>query len=249
MGQTYNKDKPESGVTTFGELYQILRNHFDACATLFVGSSSPSNPEEGRPWYDSSNKVLKIYDGTQWRTVDYNTTTYTEIVNSRGSHSSLANRLDVSLNPDGTLAGSTPAGAWWTSATSPWAYHSPVQFKETGDKTAVYTVGRALKFSGVSGAPQYSYVTSAVYSGGTTIVTIKDAVLDSSMTTPQFGQIVNNVHNSLPWTRLLYSNSATSKDYASQYQALLADGSGGVSVYTVERSVDLLKNRKKFGII
>jgi len=249
MGQTYNSTEPTSGSTIFGDLYQIIRNHIDACATLFVGASSPSSPEEGRPWYDSSNNVLKIYDGSAWNQCTVNTALETEVVNARGGCGSLDTRLDVSLNEDGTISGSSPAGAWWTSCTTPWIYYSTVQFKENGNKTSVWTVGRAVKLGGVSGNPQYSYVTRCTYSGGTTTVTLKDAVLDSSLTTPQFGQIDNNWHSKIPWTRAIASNSATSKDYASANQVLVADGSGGVTVATIILSSTNLDDSKRYGTI
>ena len=34
-----------------------------------VGSSAPSNPEEGELWYDSTNDLLKSYDGAAWDTL------------------------------------------------------------------------------------------------------------------------------------------------------------------------------------
>lgn len=249
MGQTYTSTNPVSGTTIFGDLYQIIRDHFDACATLFVGASSPSSPEEGRPWYDSTNDLLYVYDGSTWRAADYNTPTYTEVVNARGGHSSLDARLDVSINEDGTLSGSSPAGAWWTAGTTPWEYYSTVQFKENGDKRAVYTVGRGVKFGGVAGNPQYSYVTSVSYAAATTTVTVKDAVLDASMTTPEFGQSIENFHRNVPWTRGIASNSATSRDYAPSNFALLADGSGGVTVKAVLATSTALSEHKKWGFI
>jgi len=250
MGQTYTSTNPADGTTTFGGLYTIIRNHFDACATLFVGGSAPGTPEEGRPWYDSTNNIFKIYDGSAWRDAAYNTETYDEVVGARGTAGDLNTRLSVALNEDGTLSGSTPAGAWWSSGTTPWKYNSTIQFKENGDKTGVYTLGRALKFNGVSGAPQYSYVTACSLVGGTTtLVTLKDAILDSSMETPQYGQIRNNVHFRIPWTRAIFSNSATSKDYAAANKVLVADGSGGVTVTTFTSSAIMLSDHKKFGIL
>lgn len=249
MGQTYTSTNPVAGTTIFGDLYQIIRDHFDACATLFVGASSPSSPAEGRPWYDSTNDILKIYDGSAWRDASYNTSIYTEMVNARGGHASLDSRLDVSLNEDGTLSGSSPAGAWWTDGTSPWIYYSTTQFKENGDKRAVYTVGRGLKFDGVAGGPQYSYVTRVSYAAATTTITIKDVILDASMTTPAFGQSKENFHRNIPWTRGLSSNSATSRDYAANNFALLADGSGGVTVKAVMVTSTALSDYKKWGSI
>jgi len=32
----------------------------------FVGTSEPTNPEEGQSWYDSTNNIIKFYDGSNW---------------------------------------------------------------------------------------------------------------------------------------------------------------------------------------
>ena len=69
MGQTYNTSKPEAGVTTLGELYQIVRDHIDAAITNMVGASAPGSPTEGWLWYDSTNNVMMAYDGVSWTNV------------------------------------------------------------------------------------------------------------------------------------------------------------------------------------
>ncbi|MBW8001780.1 MAG: hypothetical protein FVQ80_07120 [Planctomycetes bacterium] len=250
MGQTYNVVKPEAGVTIFGELYQILRDHFDAAITNMVGAAAPGSPAEGWTWYDSVNDKMQAYDGASWRDIDYNTSVYTDVLNSRGTAASLDARLDVSINEDGTLSGSSPAGAWWTAGTSPWAYvGQAVQFKENGDKRSVYTIGRAIKLNGVTGAPQYSSVTAVAYAAATTTVTLKDGIVSSSMTTPEFGQPIENFHRKIPWTRGFYSNSATSRDYAPTGFALLADGSGGVTAVGILSAATAGANHKKYGIM
>ena len=68
MGQTYNTSKPEAGVTIFGELYQIIRDHLDAAITNMVGGSAPGSPAEGWTWYDSTNDKMQAYDGSSRRT-------------------------------------------------------------------------------------------------------------------------------------------------------------------------------------
>ena len=69
MGQTYTSTNPAAGATTIGELYQIVRDHFDAAITNMNGGSAPGSPAEGWTWYDSTNDVLKVYDGSTWSKV------------------------------------------------------------------------------------------------------------------------------------------------------------------------------------
>jgi hypothetical protein len=248
MGQTYDEAKPISGTTTFGELYLIIRNHIDAAITNMVGGSAPATPDEGMTWYDSTNDRMYVYDGSSWRDIDYNTTVNTEVVAARGSTGSLATRLSVSINADGTLSGGTVGASWWSSGTTPWRYYSTVQWEESGDKTGVYTVGRALYIAGTA-TPGNSFVTASAYSGTSTIVTIKDAILDASMSTPQFGQADHNYHHKMPWTRVLWSNSATSRDTCTAGLIPVADGSGGVTLLTPYSAVTAAVNLKKYSLL
>lgn len=73
MSQVFDSSKPESGVTTIGELYAILRNHQEAIRSCFSGTSSPSSPATGQLWFDTANEILKAYNGSAW--VDFSTLT------------------------------------------------------------------------------------------------------------------------------------------------------------------------------
>jgi len=246
MGQTYDSTEPESGVTTFGELYQILRNHIDAAITNMVGTSAPGSPSEGTTWYDSANDRMYVYTGSAWKDIDYNTTTYDEVVDARGSAANLDARISVSLNDDGTLSGNTPGGSWWGTGTTPWRYYSTVQWEENGDMRSVYTIGRAVYITGTA-SPGHSYVTACAYSGTSTIITLKDAILDASMDTPQYGQPHHNYHHKMPWTRVLWSNSATSRDTCADDMVLVSDGSGGVTTQLFSQTVRL--DLKKYSLL
>jgi hypothetical protein len=61
MTQSIDFTKPESGVTTFGELYAIIRNHIESCATNFRGTTFPSNPKEGQFCLRSDYNPDKLY--------------------------------------------------------------------------------------------------------------------------------------------------------------------------------------------
>ncbi len=248
MGQTYTSTNPASGVTTFGSLYQIIRDHIDAAITNMVGGTAPSTPSEGWTWYDSTNNVMMAYDGSAWQYIDINTPTYSEVITARGTAGSLNARISASLNPDGSFAGSSPSSDWWAGGTSPWRYYSTIQFEENGDKTAIYTVGRAIYIQG-SANPGFTYVTASSYSAATTLVTLQDTILDANMSTPQFGQSDFNYHGRIPWTRALFSNSDTSRDFAPLNYALLSDGAGGCTVAAVLSETTTLANHKKYGVL
>ena len=48
MTQAYDPLKPISGTTTFGGLYQIIRDHFAAAISRFSGTSFPAGPVQGQ---------------------------------------------------------------------------------------------------------------------------------------------------------------------------------------------------------
>lgn len=70
-----------------------------------------------------------------------------EIKEARGIAKTLGARLDVSLNHDGTLKGTAPAGEWWEPVT-PYGFKKISEHKlellAGGDLTAVFEVGRAV---------------------------------------------------------------------------------------------------------
>ena len=190
MSQTYNSTKPESGVTTLGELYQIIRDHIAALVSSFSGTSYPSSPVAGQLCYRTdlgTNGMLKKYNGATWEDIDYESAINDEVIEARGTAASLDARLDQALNEDGTLKGSAPASGWWSTEGETATYVNTTTFTLPGDQTAVYTVGRPVYFSGVAGAPQYSRVVSSTYTSSTSIV-IQDAVLDGSLSGVFYGQ-------------------------------------------------------------
>lgn len=109
MSQEFNPIKPESGVTTFGQLYQLLRNHFDAVRSNFSGTSFPTNPTTGQPCYrtDYNPHRLYIYDGTSW--VDQSNAlnnlqiVINEVGNARGSFTNLDDRISSIVDDEGNV--------------------------------------------------------------------------------------------------------------------------------------------------
>jgi hypothetical protein len=109
---------------------------------------------------------------------------------SEGTKTSLAERLNVSLNADGTLkAGAATFGGEWINPLLSPLYVDASNFTATGDQTSdIYYVGRRLKI-GLAGGSVYSSVTNAGYSAGTglTTVTIAGAVLTDPISSVEHG--------------------------------------------------------------
>lgn len=64
----YDETIPLSGTTTFGNLYQIIRDHVAALRAFFASGTAPAGHVLviGNMWYDATNNVYKIYDSASW---------------------------------------------------------------------------------------------------------------------------------------------------------------------------------------
>ena len=117
-----------------------------------------------------------------------------DVEDARGTCDDLATRLNVSLEPDGTLKSSAPASGWWTEESNTVSYVSSTQFKISGgDFTAIYTRRRAIRAT-LSDSTPTSYVTSSSYSSANneTTVTLRDSILDNTLSKIEYGQQVAN---------------------------------------------------------
>lgn len=115
-----------------------------------------------------------------------------EVLAARGTARSLAARLDVALNHDGTLKGTAPAGEWWEPAT-PYNFTktdtSVLELADEGDYTALFEDERAVL---LHPSHNRAYVVSSAYDEETnkTSVTIDEEI--GSDTQIQFGAPVGN---------------------------------------------------------
>jgi hypothetical protein len=207
MSQTYDSTKPETGVTTFGVLYSILRNHFETLRSSFSGTSFPTSPTPvaGQHCYRTDLSLEYEYDGANWNEVASSGAGLgLEIINARGSKSSLDGRLDVAFNEDGTLKASTSLNpSQWYNPAFTLAFVSSSSFTVLTNQTDIYLPDRRLKFT-VTAGTKYSDVVSSSYNGGTglTTVIIRDTVLDSglsaaehSIVSPRFGGLDSGALN------------------------------------------------------
>ena len=193
MSQAFST--PVSGVTKFGELYGVIANALNSVRSCFAGAAFPSSPVQGQACFRTDTLRFYIYSGSTW--VDF--TDYlpvfkavkSEVESARGLAASLDSRLNVAINRDGTLKGDAPASSWWTDEADGVAYVNASSFTVVGDKTAIYTVNRAVSLEQTTDA--VGRVTEAVYASGTGLTTVTvDCAVDAGLTGVAYGQPVDN---------------------------------------------------------
>ena len=193
MPEGFDGIKPETGFTTFGALYNLLRVNLNALDSAHSGTSFPTAPVGGRLCWNTnySPRKLFIYNDLDlsWDEVAIDSSGIgLEVTVSRGSHTSLDNRLDIALNEDGTLrAGKTlNPSEWytWSGETAPFnrfIYQDTTTFKFSGeDATPIFRPNRRVKVNRVAGTYYTSIVSSACVGRTTTIIT-RDAVISSDL--------------------------------------------------------------------
>lgn len=57
---------------------QFLNENFVKLLENFANNSAPVNPLQGQIWWDSTNKLMKVYNGTAWKTVSSSTASATQ---------------------------------------------------------------------------------------------------------------------------------------------------------------------------
>jgi len=153
-----------------------------------------------------------------------------DVEDARGTCDDLATRLNVSLEPDGTLKSSAPSSGWWTEESNTVTYISSTQFKISGgDFTSIYTERRAIRAT-LSDSTPTSYVFSSSYSSADnkTTVTLRDAILDNTLSKIEYGQQVVNAPSVLG----LYSYEAGEDISKGKAVCIKSDG----KVYTFRHS-------------
>lgn len=181
MGQTF--ETLVSGTTTFGQLYAKINNLVEALRSNFSGAAFPTSPSpvEGQPCYRTDEDKFYIYRNAAWEEVPLAGTLWQEIINARGTKPSIDQRLDVSINEDGTLKAATSLNpSQWYKPSLTFTYLSATSFKVNGDQQDIYKPTRMLKIN-LTGSTVYSEVVSASYSAPDTTVQIYDAVLTSAL--------------------------------------------------------------------
>jgi hypothetical protein len=186
---------PVSGVTKFGELYAVITNALNSVRSCFAGAAFPASPVQGQACFRTDTLRFYIYSGSTW--VDL--TDYlpafkaikSEVASARGSAATLEARLDVAINNDGTLKGDAPASSWWTDEADTVVYVDASSFTVAGDKTAIYTVNRAISLEQTTDT--VGRLTGALYDDGSDLTTVTvDCAVDDGLTGVAYGQPVDN---------------------------------------------------------
>jgi hypothetical protein len=147
---------------------------FGATALPVTGLHDYAYTEPFRYW---SFDIRYISD----RLVEY-IGTNAEVIAARGSRGTLDERMDESLNEDGTLketAASSLMGQWVLEVAVP-AYVSDLEFALTGDVTSIYVEGRRVLMHG-GGGYVYATVDSSAYASPTTTVTVAGGTVPATI--------------------------------------------------------------------
>lgn len=154
-----------------------------ALATESSGATEPTTSYPYQRWNDTTNMKRKIRNGANTAWIILGNLDEAEVVNARGTKSTLDQRLDVALNEDGTLKAATTLNpSQWYKPSLTFTYVSTTSFKVNGDQTDIYKSIRRLKIN-LTASVVYSEVISASFASGpneTTII-ILDAVLNNTL--------------------------------------------------------------------
>ncbi|MEI6632833.1 MAG: hypothetical protein WCP22_03330 [Chlamydiota bacterium] len=158
--------------------------------------------------------------------------TNSEIIAARGSRGTLDERLDESLNEDGTLketAASSLMSQWQVEVAVP-AYLNDLEFALTGDVTAVYVEGRRVLMHGGSGYV-YATVDSSAYSSPTTTVTVAGGTVPGGIDAVRYGLIAES--RALPeYTTAFKGTSAEFSGAVTAASATIGSVTAGVAKLT-----------------
>ena len=203
--QTYSE--LVDGVTTMGELYTRINSNFQVLISNFSGTSFPNPQGPGHPCFRTDRGaagVMYVYtsDTSQgengWLDIVAASPALMaldeEVEAARGAASSLAARLAVIMNPDGTLLGDAPVGDWWENVPD-FTYVGESSFACAGDVAHLFEDGMGLQITLADDTYTYTRVSGAVtYSdfAKLTTVAVADAVLTADMTKVERGQKTSN---------------------------------------------------------
>lgn len=175
MAQTYIADVPD-GTTNILQDNINGRNNENTLRSNFSGTTFPDTPVAGQHCYRTDTGIEYIYDGTAWVEVAATNTLGLDVDEAKGALSNLSSRLNVSINPDGTLKDPTTANVdeFKVSNLTP-TYVDATTFSVPDDLTGIFTAGRVLKITDGAEVKYLSVVSSA-------FDTVTNVVIDGTIT-------------------------------------------------------------------
>ena len=177
------KGKQQSVRTYVGN----LQTNTDTLRSNFRGTQFPDKPVTGQHCFREDLQIEYIYNGDTWIENDERGTIAKEVMAARGSHDNLKARLDVALNDDGTLKAGAEINMneWKDSLMTP-SYIDGKRFSVPNNVVSTFSAHRALKIG-----TEITSVDNSTYESNynRTIVTCKDAVVTSSITSVQLSII------------------------------------------------------------
>lgn len=158
----------------------------------FSGVSFPENPAIGQHCYrEDMNGKEFVYTQAGWQEATDLSTVGKDIALARSGFTSLADKLKISIDDDGSLKNPTTSNVseWKTIASVP-KYVSSTQFWLQGNVTSIFTKYRGLKllFGTVT---KYTSIISSTYDSvnDKTFVNTKDAILTNALSGVEYGII------------------------------------------------------------
>ena len=175
MAQTYISDVPD-GTTNILQDNINGRNNENTLRSSFSGTAFPDTPVAGQHCYRTDTGIEYIYDGATWVEVAATNTLGLDVAAAKGTLSNLSSRLNVSINPDGTLKDPTTANVdeFKVSNVTP-TYVDGTTFSVPDDLTGIFTEGRILKITDGAEIKYISVVSSA-------FDTVTNVVIDGTIT-------------------------------------------------------------------
>lgn len=175
MAQTYVSDVPD-GTTNILQDNINGRNNENTLRSSFSGTLFPDTPVAGQHCYRTDTGIEYIYDGATWVEVAATNTLGLDVAAAKGTLNNLSSRLNVSINPDGTLKDPTTANVdeFKVSNLTP-TYVDATTFSVPDDLTGIFTEGRILKITDGAEIKYLSVVSS-------TFDTVTNVLIDGTIT-------------------------------------------------------------------
>ena len=191
MAQEFYSSIPD-GQTSVKQDNILSRKNELTLRSNFSGTSFPESPAIGQHCYrEDMNGKEFVYTQTGWQEATDLSTVGKDIALARSGFASLADKLKISIDDDGSLKNPTTANVseWKTLASTP-NYVSSTQFWIEGDKSPILTQGRGVKcILGLQVV--YTSVASSEYDSvnDKTFVNTNSSVLTNALSGVEYGII------------------------------------------------------------